>query len=234
MKPLTATALLTQLVTRLLKMAVGVTLACILSACSRGKPPADDSTLPLQAADAPVQRKPDLAAKKAEVNYKTIEWTDLIPEDDLEALLEPPEDLDEIEDGTEADQLDSQTLSTFAEQGEGRYYEALASTRIIEAFDNRDVRIPGFIVPLEFDDALTVTEFFLVPYFGACIHLPPPPPNQVIHVTLDEGIKMEVLYDPFWVTGTLRTSIVENDVAKAAYTMRATGITPYDDFVETP
>lgn len=207
-------------------------LLSVLHACSKNESPSDAATA--QSGSNEHQPKTSAAAKKPAASYKTIEWTDLIPEDDLEALLAQPDYLDEIEDGSEADQLPSQTQNSFAGEDEDRYHEALSSTRIIPEYDNQDVRIPGFIVPLEFDDDLTITQFFLVPYFGACIHLPAPPPNQVIYITFPEGVQMEALYDPFWITGTLRTSIVENDIAKAAYTMEATSITPYDDFVDAP
>ena len=85
------------------------------------------------------------------------------------------------------------------------------------------------MVPLEFDDTKRVTEFFLVPYFGACIHVPPPPPNQLIHVTYPEGIQVEVLYDPCRIKGTLRAERVSNDVGEASYTMKADSVAPHQE-----
>jgi hypothetical protein len=84
-------------------------------------------------------------------------------------------------------------------------------------------------VPLEFDDEQTITQFFLVPYFGACIHMPPPPPNQLIYVSYPEGLKLEALYDPFWITGLLKTSLVENETAISAYAIDVNSIMPYTD-----
>ena len=72
------------------------------------------------------------------------------------------------------------------------------STRVIEAFDGKAIRIPGFIVPLEQNDEQKATAFFVVPYFGACLHMPPPPPNQILYVEYEEGIAVENLYDPYW------------------------------------
>lgn len=83
--------------------------------------------------------------------------------------------------------------------------------------DGKAIRIPGFIVPLEFSDNQVITEFFIVPFFGACIHVPPPPPNQIIHVKYPKGFKFETLYNPFWLSGVLKTTLVENAVATAAY-----------------
>ena len=68
----------------------------------------------------------------------------------------------------------------------------------------KSVKIPGFAVPLEGDDEFEyIEEFLLVPYFGACIHVPPPPPNQVIHVILDKPVHFEVISFAIWITGIL-------------------------------
>ena len=68
----------------------------------------------------------------------------------------------------------------------------------------KPIKIPGFAVPLEGDDGFEyVKEFLLVPTFGACIHVPPPPPNQVIHVILDEPVPFEKLSFAIWITGIM-------------------------------
>lgn len=159
--------------------------------------------------------------------YRTIEWTDLMPKDDLEAILNQPDYIDEIVDGSPEDQLSSRVKSAIAMASDSRYQQALESTRVIEEFNNQPVRIAGFIVPLEFDGEQTITQFFFVPYFGACIHLPPPPPNQLIYVSYSQGLKLDALYDPFWITGVLKTSLVENDTATSAYSIVVNAISPY-------
>lgn len=171
-------------------------------------------------------------ANKAAVanEYKTIEWPDLIPEEDLDALLNPPEYLADIEDGSAEDQISSQITSAIAAATKkDRYQQALVSTKIRPEMNGRDVRIPGFIVPLEFSDDQVITEFFLVPFFGACIHVPPPPPNQIIYVKHPKGFKVEALYEPFWLSGLLRTTLIENEVASAAYTMEVHTIDDYSE-----
>lgn len=165
----------------------------------------------------------------ANSQYTTIDWTDLIPEHDLEALKNPPAYLDEIEDGSEADQLSGQLSSDQFADKDDPYQRALASTDIKAEYNKQLVRLPGFIVPLEFDDEQVVTRFFFVPFFGACIHVPPPPPNQIIYSKFDEGIQLEVLYDPFWIQGKLVTELIENSVAKSAYTMEVHSIEPYEE-----
>ena len=141
--------------------------------------------------------------------------------------MNPPDYLDDIEDGSPEDQLDSQ--AALAEAEDSPYHRALKSTTVIPEFDNQWVRIPGFIVPLDFDDQQKITSFFLVPFFGACIHLPPPPPNQMIYASFEEGITVDVLYDAFWVTGLLQTTLVENELASSAYVITVTGVSPYED-----
>jgi hypothetical protein len=160
--------------------------------------------------------------------YTQVEWVDLIPDDDLLALENPPAYLDDIEDGSIDDSLQSQ-LKTTLFTAEDRYQQALNSKQIRPEFNGRNIRIPGFIVPLEFDDQQTITAFFLVPFFGACMHLPPPPPNQIIYAEFEAGIKLDTLYDPFWVEGTLATSLIENDMATAAYSINVMLIEPYDE-----
>ncbi len=72
------------------------------------------------------------------------------------------------------------------------------------------------------NDNGVVSEFFLVPYFGACIHVPPPPPNQIVYVKLaGGGVRLGSEEDAYWVTGTLHTQVNGTSVAKAAYTLDA-------------
>jgi hypothetical protein len=153
------------------------------------------------------------------VNYKTVEWINLMPKDDLDALLNPPDYLADIQDGSIEDQMENQIKNAISAANDDRYQQALVSANVVPEMDNQAIKIPGFIVPLEFNEDETVTQFFLVPYFGACIHQPPPPPNQIIFVNYPKGLTLESLYDPFWISGILSTSVIQNDMATAAYTM---------------
>ena len=161
--------------------------------------------------------------------FETIEWPDLMPPEILAILLNPPEYIAEIEDGSAEDQISSQIKSGVKQSEEDAYQQALVSTDVNEALDGALIRIPGFVVPLEFDEEQTISQFFLVPYFGACLHMPPPPPNQIILVNAPKGIQMSALYDPFWIEGQLSTSFQENDMATSAYAMRLQRIEPYSN-----
>ena len=160
--------------------------------------------------------------------FETIEWPDLMPPEVLAILLNPPEYIAEIEDGSAEDQISSQMKSAVNQSEEDAYQKALVSTDVNENLDGAMIRIPGFVVPLEFDEEQTISQFFLVPYFGACLHMPPPPPNQIILVNAPKGIQMSALYDPFWIEGQLSTSFQENDMATSAYAMQLKRIEPYN------
>lgn len=170
--------------------------------------------------------------EKAQVvdNYRTIEWTDLMPKEDIEAFFNPPESLNDIPDGSVGDQIASQMQLAIDPASDSRYQQALVSTQVVPAFDGQAIRLPGFIVPLAFgEDQQGVTRFFLVPYFGACIHVPPPPPNQIVYAEYDKGLQLDSLYEPFWISGTLSTTLIENDMATAAYTIKVDQLEPYTE-----
>jgi len=92
-------------------------------------------------------------------------------------------------------------LAKRAELMEKRLREAEA---VNEKLNGQQVRIPGYLLPLEMDGK-KVTEFLLVPYVGACIHSPAPPPNQIVHVKHAKGVEAQGLFTPVWVQGVLRT-----------------------------
>ena len=91
-----------------------------------------------------------------------------------------------------------------------------------------EVKVPGFMVPLE-DWAEEVSEFLLVPYVGACVHTPPPPPNQLVYVKMAEGQKVPVsFWDPVWVHGDLAIEETTNVYGSVSFTMDGTSIVPYE------
>jgi hypothetical protein len=96
-----------------------------------------------------------------------------------------------------------------------------------QRLDGKMVNIPGFMVPLE-DDLDHVDEFLLVPYAGACIHVPPPPPNQMVYVKMNGATKVHVTFtDPIVVTGQLKISTVVSPYGDVSYEMSALSVKPY-------
>jgi hypothetical protein len=108
---------------------------------------------------------------------------------------------------------------------EGRWMSAPARTAtapvpVVEDLAGKRVHIGGYIVPLDFD-ATRVTDFLLVPFVGACIHVPPPPANQIIYVKISEGVDVHGTFDPVWVTGTLKVTPAFTGLAEAGYSLDA-------------
>lgn len=164
-------------------------------------------------------------------DYEIISWTDLMPAEDLAALSNPPSYITDTEEGSLEDQVSNGLERAMASEVDDPYQRALVSINVIEGFDNKAIKLPGFVVPLEFDDEGVIIEFFLVPFFGACIHVPAPPPNQMIYVKYAQGLELEELYSPVWVSGILTTSLVENDMATSAYSLNMASFELYN---ETP
>lgn len=190
---------------------------------------AQDSKTKAHKPKGPSKNARAIIKKLPKSEFKTIEWTDLIPPEDLQALLNPPAYITDVEEGSLEDEASDRMLSTEPPAGDDPYQLALTSAKIIPEMDGKAIRIPGFVVPLEFDDNQMISQFFLVPFFGACIHVPPPPPNQIIFVDFPEGFQQRALFDPFWVSGVIKTDVIKNDVATAAYTMQMHYIERYEE-----
>jgi hypothetical protein len=117
-----------------------------------------------------------------------------------------------------------------AEQERARYQNANP------ALDGVSVRMPGYLLPLEFSGK-AVTEFLLVPWVGACIHTPPPPPNQIVHVKTDKPVENATLYAPIWVTGKMSTKASKQSLylvdgasnIDIGYSMSAAVVEPYKE-----
>lgn len=139
-----------------------------------------------------------------------IDWLELMPAEDLNLLENMPE---------------------VSHEGDGpaALPDEIMTGRVVPEMDGKSGRIPGFVVPLKTTQDMRILEFFLVPYYGACIHVPPPPPNQIIHVKFKEGFKLEALYDPVWIEGTLQIQRTENDIASSSYSIVADDVTPYEE-----
>jgi hypothetical protein len=102
-------------------------------------------------------------------------------------------------------------------------------TPALKALDGKVVKIPGYMVPLE-DDSEIVTEFLLVPYVGACIHTPPPPPNQIVQVKMNNQKKVKMsFWDPVWVQGKLQIATVKSPYGDVGFQLAGVTIEPYKD-----
>jgi uncharacterized protein len=91
---------------------------------------------------------------------------------------------------------------------------------VVAELNGKRVKLGGYVVPLDFD-ATKVTEFLLVPFVGACIHVPPPPANQIVYVKAPGGVTIKGQFDPVYVTGTLTTEGQFTGLADTGYSLAA-------------
>jgi uncharacterized protein len=195
-----------------LSIALGAWIAALAVPCSAGDTwsvgATGDGVAPPHAAETKVS-PPIVSARKDAAQM--IDWDALLPDRERANFnAEPPAPLHDYlgERGAAARQTGSIAVN-----------KKLSETK---------VKIPGFVVPLVVNDNGVVSEFFLVPYFGACIHVPPPPPNQIVYVKLGGGgVKLGSEEDAYWVTGTLHTQTNGTSLAKAAYTLDASRMELY-------
>lgn len=158
-------------------------------------------TLPLQAAET----------------YREISWDDLIPKG-----WDPAKEFRSLD---LANMKDSDPRAMEALQ---RMKDLWAEAPTERAMAGKKVRLPGFAIPLE-RKGEEVVEFLLVPYFGACIHTPPPPANQIIHaVSAKPRGKMRTM-DAFWVSGTLEIKRSETGWGSAGYRLQVERIERYEE-----
>ncbi|NRB00243.1 MAG: DUF3299 domain-containing protein, partial [Rhodobacteraceae bacterium] len=80
--------------------------------------------------------------------------------------------------------------------------------KVTDEFNDQTVRMPGYLLPLDFE-GMAMTTGLLVPYVGACIHVPPPPPNQLVFLTTETPYELQGLFEPVWVTGTFGIASTE-------------------------
>jgi len=172
--------------------------------------------------DAEIVAKAAEAARiKAELEargIRSVGWEDLMPEGEEERLAQMY-------------QSQMATLYSGAAIAEGSAADTsvqIGTFNTVDALNGVKVRIPGYTVPFEYGSKAEITQFLLVPYFGACIHSPPPPPNQTIFVRTDTPIKLKDLAQAVWIEGTMLTQTQNSDLADAAYTIEMTSITKYE------
>ena len=160
----------------------------------------------------------------SQANPFVIDWNDLIPEG-----YEP----EKLAEKYEKDLAKLDTLPDGSQEGLEIIQRIQADIDQIPTnskWDNKWIKLPGFIAPLETQNAV-ITRFLLVPYFGACIHVPPPPVNQTVLVDLlpNNAIKLDEAYLPFMVTGKLTLDKTNTDIGNAGYLITNATVELYKD-----
>lgn len=164
-----------------------------------------------------------LAAAGASANdalargFQEIGWEELMPEGEEERIA-----------AMYQEQMASLYSSApIAEGSAGDAMIQIGTYNTVGALNEVKIRIPGYTVPFEYGSNAEISEFLLVPYYGACIHAPPPPPNQTIFISTDTPIKLKDLAQAVWIEGTLYTETQTSDLADAAYTIKLDSISAY-------
>ena len=146
---------------------------------------------------------------------RRIEWKDLTPplspgaQQAAAELNMRIDQMSDIEIATAMDKIDAEGNSLMTE------------------LDDSTVELEGYLVPIDFN-VETVTDFVMVPYFGACIHVPAPPPNQTVFVKFRDGIPMSEFeqnyYYPFKVRGKIKVARTKTELAEVGYQVTASDI----------
>jgi uncharacterized protein len=148
------------------------------------------------------------AAAKDKATYRQIRWEELVPKS-----WNPLEELRKKGPGMDVDSPEAmRTLR-----------EVWDAAPPVASMDGAALKLPGYIVPLEATQG-ALKEFLLVPYFGACIHSPPPPANQIVHVVASTPAKGFKAMDVVWVSGKMRVTRVDSAMGVAGYRMEAAAI----------
>ncbi|KNZ31997.1 MAG: hypothetical protein AD742_14600 [Methylibium sp. NZG] len=168
---------------------------------------------------APADSKANRAGKDAkpapDASFREITWDELVPKD-----WDPMKDFKGMSLGglSDADPRAAALLK--------RMREAWDNAPGNNAIDGQAVRLPGYLVPLE-DGKEGMSEFLLVPYFGACIHTPPPPSNQIVHVKPQQPPKGFRSMDTVWISGTLKLLRSDTMMGTSSYRMEAVRVETY-------
>lgn len=155
------------------------------------------------------------AAGKGKAHYRETSWDDLLPKSWDPMKIIGDLKLDKLED--------SDPKAIEAMEKLKRMWSAAPSN---PAMNGKPIRIAGFLVPLEWGKR-ELKEFLLVPYFGACIHVPPPPANQIIHVVPDRPYKAKDGMDAVWVSGVITLANSRTEMGDSGYRIKAVKVEPY-------
>lgn len=205
-----------------------VVVLLLLTACERD-PLSDKGKLQLPVKETTTSAnetaKPSAVITESDKNIqpvtsdiKELGWDDLIPEE----WLPDPVLIEKYNNG-EIDDKDPRIIALRI-----RMEELQKRAPVNKKLDGKTIKLPGFVVPLE-GDGKKVSEFLLVPYHGACIHVPPPPSNQTVFVKMKDGsAKVRRLFDTVMITGTMKIEKVKHDIAEAGYTLYADKVESFE------
>ncbi|WP_334059546.1 DUF3299 domain-containing protein [Alteromonas sp. S005] len=160
--------------------------------------------------------------------YQVLSWDALLPEAE-KVLLGKAQSTQSSQQNLP---LHEQVFQSIQRTFDDEYQQALISVNTVDKFNGNYVELSGFIVPVEANAQREITSFFIVPYFGACIHYPPPPPNQIVFVSLNNtheqgGISGIDIQQAYTFSGEFSTGLYEDPQGTSAYLLDVIEIKPY-------
>lgn len=167
-------------------------LATVMSGCT----PAADEVRPPERFIAAPDGEPE-----------SLVWSDLMPLAELETLEQ------------QMTLMDYASLPAATHDESAPAAGQTGSYDVVEDLDGLHIRMPGYLLPLDAAARGRASEFLLVPFYGACVHYPPPPPNQIVYVVAAEPVSVSEYWEARWVEGVLETRVARNELGDAAYTL---------------
>lgn len=150
-------------------------------------------------------------------DYQELKWDDLLPEgyQPEKILARYQEEIDNAAEGSKEErELYAKVMGEFNNAGTN------------DSLSGKKVRIPGYVAPLDTNGDM-VNDFLLVPYYGSCIHTPPPPAHQTVMVSPQKGVPLNSIYKPVWVVGELIVDQIDTDLATAGYQIKNASVEFY-------
>jgi hypothetical protein len=149
--------------------------------------------------------------------YKEVEWDELMPEGWRKKVILELTRMRRYGSLTDGDPR--------ADEAYARLKKTWDAAPPTKTYIGKPIRIAGYVVPLD-AERMQSSEFLLVPYFGACVHSPPPPANQIILIKPPKGSRLRTM-DAIWVEGILAEGKTSSEVGTSTYILTADKITPY-------
>ena len=205
-------------------------LLCALTACGQNGVTTSETGKTQSSSSAAM-------SKQDESSATLLVWEDLMPEGEDARLAELYAEFYEEMEAKMRQQMtladaakndDVAVTEIIAEGSANDTMEQIGTFNVVESLNGEKIRIPGYVVPLDFSAKSEHTEFLLVPYFGACLHTPPPPPNQIVFVKSSTPVKVANINEPVWLEGTMATGKFTSDLGNSAYELNLSKLEPYE------
>ena len=149
--------------------------------------------------------------------YKEVEWDELMPDGWRKKVILELTRMRRYGSLTDGDPR--------ADEAYARLKKTWDAAPPTKTYIGKPIQIAGYVVPLD-AERMQSSDFLLVPYFGACVHSPPPPANQIILIKPPKGSRFRTM-DAIWVEGILTEGKTSSEVGTSTYVLTADKITPY-------